>query len=110
MDPKNIGVKELIILRDMGVDRIELYTEFYGETYLKDRETAIGDYKKWAEMAKSMELGVNAGHDLNLENLAYFCHQIPDLKEVSIGHALICDALNWGWEETLKKYLTCLIV
>ena len=108
VDPKNIEIKELIVLRDMGVDRIELYTEFYGDTYLKDRERAIEDYKKWSQRAESVELGVNAGHDLNLENLAYFCRQIPTLKEVSIGHALICDALNWGWAETLKKYLACL--
>ena len=109
MDPKTIGMKELLFLRDMGVDRIELYTEFYADSY--ERGEGIGGikaYKKWAQVADSVGLSVNAGHDLNLDNLKFFCHQIPELKEVSIGHALICDALNWGWTETIKKYLSCL--
>ena len=109
VDPKTIGVKELLLLRDMGVDRIELYTESYADSYeCGERDKVIQDYKRWAQVAHSTGLAVNAGHDLNLNNLKFFCHEIPELQEVSIGHALICDALNWGWSETIKRYLACL--
>ncbi len=109
VDPKTIGMRELLFLRDTGVDRIELYTEFYASSYEHGEGIrGIEGYKKWARIADSMGLAINAGHDLNLNNLKFFCRQIPELKEVSIGHALICDALNWGWTETVKKYLSCL--
>ncbi len=109
VDPKSIGVEELLLLRDMGVDCIELYTEFYANSCDRGEwDKGIQDYKKWAKMAHSTGLAVNAGHDMNLNNLKFFCDHIPELKEVSIGHALICDALNWGWSETIKKYLACL--
>lgn len=91
-----------------GADRIELYTEPYAANYAKDREAAIAPYIKAAEMAQSLGLGLNAGHDLSLENLEYFHKQIPFLDEVSIGHALICDALFLGLEETIHRYLECL--
>lgn len=109
VDPKIIDMKELLFLRDIGADRIELYTETYAEAQNDEQRTqVIGDYKRIATLAQSMGLGINAGHDLNLDNLSFFDQQIPELSEVSIGHALVCDALNFGWETTIKKYLDCL--
>lgn len=91
-----------------GTDRIELYTEPYATLYPKDKEQAILPFVKAAELAKSLGLGLNAGHDLNLENLAWFKRNIPWLEEVSIGHALICDALYHGLKETISLYKACL--
>lgn len=91
-----------------GTDRVELYTESYASNYSNGREAAISPYLKAAEAAHQLGLGLNAGHDLNLENLAYFRQQIPYLDEVSIGHALISDALYLGISETIKQYLACL--
>lgn len=91
-----------------GADRIELYTEPYATMYAKDPEAAIAPYIKASETAHKAGLGVNAGHDLSLENLAYFAQNIPYLNEVSIGHALISDALYLGLEETIKRYKSCL--
>lgn len=91
-----------------GTDRVELYTESYASNYSKGRENAISPYLKAAEAAHQLGLGLNAGHDLSLENLAYFRQQIPYLDEVSIGHALISDALYLGISETIKQYLACL--
>ena len=88
-----------------GTDRIELYTAAYAHDYAKDRESAILPYKEAAHVARQLGLGINAGHDLSLENLSYFHEQIPYLAEVSIGHALICDALYLGLETTIKRYL-----
>lgn len=88
-----------------GTDRIELYTEAYATGYLADREKAIAPYIKAAELANVLGMGLNAGHDLSLENLAYFKQNIPELLEVSIGHALVCDALYLGLENTIQKYL-----
>lgn len=85
-------------------DRVELYTEPYATNYSQNREEAIAPFIVAAKKARSLGLGLNAGHDLNLENLAYFAENIPWLKEVSIGHALICDALYLGLEETIKQY------
>ena len=93
-----------------GADRVELYTEPYAANYAKGREAAIAPYVIAAEAAKKAGLGLNAGHDLSLENLAYFAEQIPHLDEVSIGHALICDALYLGIEETIRRYKECLAV
>lgn len=90
---------------ETGTDRIELYTESYAHNYLKNRETAIKDYISAAKVAERVGLGVNAGHDLSLENLRYFKQNIPNLLEVSIGHALICDALYLGLENTIQLYL-----
>lgn len=93
----------------VGADRVELYTEPYATEYPNDKEAAVVPFVKAAEYAKSLGLGVNAGHDLSLENLAWFSKNIPFLDEVSIGHALICDALYLGLEETIKQYKACLI-
>lgn len=88
-----------------GADRVELYTEPYAAEYATDRAAAIAPFIRAAEAAKALGLGLNAGHDLSLQNLAYFKQQIPWTDEVSIGHALICDALYLGLEETIKRYL-----
>ena len=91
-----------------GADRIELYTEPYAAQYHQDREAAVAPYVHAAVAAHELGLGINAGHDLDLHNLAYFHECVPFLDEVSIGHALICDALYLGLEETIKRYLDCL--
>lgn len=90
---------------ETGTDRVELYTEAYAHDYLKDREQAIEKYIKAAKIAEKVGLGLNAGHDLSLENLRFFKENIPNLLEVSIGHALICDALYYGLENTIQLYL-----
>ena len=91
-----------------GTDRIELYTEPYATLYPTNREEAVAPFVEAAKLAKNLGIGVNAGHDLNLENLAFFHQQIPWLEEVSIGHALICDALYLGLKETIRQYRACL--
>ncbi|WP_432710471.1 pyridoxine 5'-phosphate synthase [Pedobacter sp.] len=88
-----------------GTDRIELYTEAYAQGYHQNKELAIAPYLKAATHASMLGLGLNAGHDLDLYNLQYFAKQIPNLLEVSIGHALIADALYLGLENTIKMYL-----
>ena len=95
---------------ETGTDRVELYTEAYAAEYGYDREKAIEPYFKAAVKAREVGLGLNAGHDLDLNNLAYFNQHIPGLLEVSIGHALIADALYLGLEETIKRYLAALKV
>lgn len=90
---------------ETGTDRIELYTESYAKEYLDNREIAIRPFIDAAKAAQKLGLGLNAGHDLNLENLRYFAASMPDLLEVSIGHALICDALYYGFENTIQLYL-----
>ena len=87
-----------------GTDRVELYTEPYATNYPADRSLAIAPFIEAAKLAKKLGLGLNAGHDLSLENLAFFHQQIPWVDEVSIGHALISDALYLGLEETIKQY------
>ena len=87
-----------------GTDRIELYTEPYAAQYEEDREKAVEPFAKAAKLAHQLGLGVNAGHDLNLENLKYFYDNVPFLDEVSIGHALVSDALYLGIEETIRRY------
>jgi pyridoxine 5-phosphate synthase len=91
--------------KDTGTDRIELYTEEYARLYPTDRNSAIQPYIKAAEAAQKFGISLNAGHDLSLENLEYFAKNIPGLKEVSIGHALISDALYYGLENTIQLYL-----
>ena len=88
-----------------GCDRVELYTADYAENYPKDPEAAIKDFLATAKRVRECGLGLNAGHDLNLQNLAYFVKTIPWTDEVSIGHAVICDALYMGLENTVKAYL-----
>ena len=91
-----------------GTDRIELYTEPYATNYPVNKEEAVAPFVAAAQLAKNLGLGVNAGHDLSLENLAWFSQNIPWLEEVSIGHALICDALYHGLQETISLYKACL--
>lgn len=91
--------------KECGADRVELYTEAYARDYHADREKAIEPYVAAAEEARRCGLGLNAGHDLNLDNLKYFVERIPWTDEVSIGHALISDALYLGLEETVGRYL-----
>lgn len=94
--------------KKIGADRVELYTEPYASNYDKDREEAIRPFVATASHCRKIGLGLNAGHDLSLHNLAYFHQCIPWTDEVSIGHALICDALYLGLKETIKEYLECL--
>jgi len=93
---------------ETGTDRIELYTEAYAANFGTDRAKAIEPYRRAAEKALEVGLGLNAGHDLDLNNLQYFSQNIPGLLEVSIGHALIADALYLGLEETIGRYLEAL--
>jgi pyridoxine 5-phosphate synthase len=88
-----------------GTDRVELYTESYAANFRKGPEQAVRSFILAAKAANEVGLGLNAGHDLNLENLKYFHEHIPGLLEVSIGHALICDALYYGLENTIQLYL-----
>ena len=88
-----------------GCDRVELYTEAYARMYPAGAEAAIMPYLRTAETVKECGLGLNAGHDLNLENLEYFIRTIPWTDEVSIGHAIICDALYMGLDKTIQAYL-----
>jgi pyridoxine 5-phosphate synthase len=92
----------------IGTNRVELYTEAYAKDYQKNKSEAIKKYYKAALIANEANIGLNAGHDLNLENLQYFKHTIPKLLEVSIGHALISDALYFGLENTIQLYLRLL--
>ncbi len=89
-----------------GCDRVELYTAGYAEGYAEDREKAIAPFVEAARAARDCGLGLNAGHDLNLDNLEYYIRTIPWTDEVSIGHAIICDALYMGLENTIKAYLS----
>jgi pyridoxine 5-phosphate synthase len=91
--------------KETGTDRIELYTESYAKQYPEDKEAAISPFINAAKKANELGLGINAGHDLSLGNLKYFAQNIPGLLEVSIGHALISDALYFGLENTIQLYL-----
>jgi pyridoxine 5-phosphate synthase len=104
-DPKYIAPT-----KETGTDRIEMYTESYASNYLKNREKAIQSFIETAQEAYRCELGINAGHDLSLENLHYFALNIPHLLEVSIGHALISDALYFGLKETIERYKQQLVI
>jgi pyridoxine 5-phosphate synthase len=100
----NPDLKMIELARETGTDRIELYTEDYAKHFYRQKEKAIAPYVKAAQLAGKLNLGVNAGHDLNLDNLDYFFTNIPNLLEVSIGHALISDALYYGLENTVQMY------
>ena len=102
-DPENIRAAARA-----GADRVELYTKPYADNYAADRENAVAPFVEASIAAHKAGLGVNAGHDLNLENLEYFHDRLPYLNEVSIGHAIIADALYLGIEETIKRYRQCL--
>ncbi len=111
---KNAGIRTSIFvdpIEDMvtgakvtGTDRIELYTEGYAKHFHDNKELAVKPYIKAAISANEVGLGINAGHDLDLQNLKYFAHHIPGLMEVSIGHALVCDALYLGYENAVQLY------
>jgi pyridoxine 5-phosphate synthase len=87
-----------------GTDRIELYTEGYASAFASNKNLAVAPYIAAAEKASSLGLGINAGHDLDLENLQFFARSVPKLDEVSIGHALVCDALYLGYENAVQLY------
>jgi pyridoxine 5-phosphate synthase len=89
---------------ETGTDRIELYTEGYAKKFLENKHEAIDPYIRAAKRAKELGLGINAGHDLDLDNLKFFSENIPALDEVSIGHALVCDALYLGYENAIQLY------
>ena len=92
-----------------GTDRIELYTETYAEHYHKDKEAAVTPYREAAILANKLGLGINAGHDLSLENITFFAQEIPGLLEVSIGHALMSESLYLGFDTVVKRYLAQLV-
>ena len=96
--------------KDTGADRIELYTGQYAKSYVSNKEEAILPHRNAAEVAQELGLGLNAGHDLNLTNLKYYAEEIPGLKEVSIGHAIICDSLYYGIQNVIGMYRELLIV
>lgn len=103
------NMRMLKLASDLGTDRIEFYTGPYAEQFSANRQDAVNPFAKASEYAHSLKLGINAGHDLNLDNLKYFVTQLPHLEEVSIGHALISDALYYGIEKTIEKYLEELV-
>lgn len=94
--------------KQTGADRIELYTGPFADAYTTNRDAAVAPFTKAAELANELGLGINAGHDLNTKNLTFFKNKVPGLLEVSIGHALISDALYWGFENTIQLYKKCL--
>jgi pyridoxine 5-phosphate synthase len=98
-------IHQLEMVKEIGADRIELYTGPFAENYTKNKELAVNDFILIAQKAYELELGVNAGHDLSLDNLSYLIHKIPFIDEVSIGHALISDSLYLGLENTIQRYL-----
>lgn len=104
----NPDVEQIKAAASTGVDRIELYTKPYADHYRTDREAAVAPFVEASRAAHNAGLGVNAGHDLNLENLRFFSEKLPYLDEVSIGHALISDALYLGLRETIRQYKECL--
>tara|TARA_R110000868_G_scaffold159708_3_gene388707 strand:- start:110 stop:823 length:714 start_codon:yes stop_codon:yes gene_type:complete len=101
-------LEQINFLPNIHTDRIELYTGPYASNFKVNPEKAIKDYVVASERVAEYNIGINAGHDLDSENLAYFKHQIPQLLEVSIGHALISEALYWGLEKTIHTYLKAL--
>ena len=104
----NADEKSIVEASDIGVDRIELYTGPFAEEFVVNPDKAVRIYAEAAKQAGEMGLEVNAGHDLNLDNLSFFKDHVSPLSEVSIGHALISDALYFGIEDTIKRYKNCL--
>ncbi len=109
VDPKTLSSKEIALLQKTGTDRVELYTEAYASNFgtISAADT-LERYKSTAKSIANVGIALNAGHDLDLNNLEPFLTAIPIIQEVSIGHALICDALQLGMKETIKRYLACL--
>jgi pyridoxine 5-phosphate synthase len=109
IDPHTITPQEISLLKDIGTDRVELYTESYAAHYgSKEGEKILYLFKNTAQAIYDLGIDINAGHDLNLQNLRTLVTEIPMIKEVSIGHALICDALYYGLKDTISRYLDCL--
>ena len=102
------NLKNIEYAAKTGTDRVELYTEPYAAMYESDKDAAIAPFIEAAQLAKELGLGINAGHDLSLENLRFFADKISWLEEVSIGHALISDALYYGLERTITLYKACI--
>tara|TARA_B100001175_G_scaffold314846_1_gene325071 strand:- start:1395 stop:2108 length:714 start_codon:yes stop_codon:yes gene_type:complete len=112
---KNHGIRTSIFVdpveemvkwaKKTGTDRIELYSEAYAQNFKKNPEKAVAPYIQAAIVANELDIGINAGHDLNLENIAFFAQNIPKLLEVSIGHALVCESLYLGFENVIPMYL-----
>ena len=105
LDPE---LKYIEPLNEIGADRIEFYTEIFAKNYKINKEKAIEPYKKCAKLINEMGIGINAGHDLSLDNILFFKNNIENLLEVSIGHALITESLDFGIETVIKKYLSYL--
>ena len=105
LDPE---LKYIDPLNEIGADRIEFYTESFAKNYKINKEKAIEPYKKCAKLINEMGIGINAGHDLSLDNILFFKNNIENLLEVSIGHALITESLDFGIETVIKKYLSYL--
>jgi pyridoxine 5-phosphate synthase len=109
VDPETISKKDYEALKSFGIDRVELYTERYAKTFgQKENASVLADYARSAKEAHEAGLGINAGHDLTSENLTAFVRAIPHLDEVSIGHALVADALWLGFSETIQRYLSAI--
>jgi pyridoxine 5-phosphate synthase len=109
IDPLTITEKDIELLTLTGTDRVELYTEVYADDFgTSQAEKTLTIFKQVAAEVNRLGIDLNAGHDLNLHNLRHFVTEIPAIKEVSIGHALICDALQFGLKETITQYLACL--
>ncbi len=109
IDPETITSEEIDLLKIIGTDRVEFYTESYANAFgTSDAKRVIDIYKKVAQDINALGIDINAGHDLNLFNLRHLVTEIPSIKEVSIGHALICDSLYLGLKETISRYLACL--
>lgn len=108
VDPFNLSKKDIDLLKEINTDRVELYTEAYADAYkTKEQMQILQIYKNIANFIQELDIGINAGHDLNLENLQKFITFIPIVQEVSVGHALICEALYFGLEKTISCYLDC---
>ncbi len=111
---KNAGIRVSIFVdpietmvagaAETGTDRVELYTEYFAKNFFLDKEEAVSSYVAAGRIANKLGLGLNAGHDLDLHNLAYYCKSVPNVLEVSIGHAIISDALYYGLENTIQMY------
>ncbi len=101
--------ERLIAAKELGADRIEFYTGPYAHDFMIDKVNAVQPFAEAAQLCHKLNLGINAGHDLNLDNLKFFKESVPYLEEVSIGHALVCDSLYLGLKNTLQMYLRCLV-
>lgn len=109
IDPQTITSDEFHLLKDINPDRIELYTEAYAESFGQPScDRVVQFYQQAAKRCRSLGIGVNAGHDLDMRNLTWFLRQVPDVLEVSIGHALICDALYVGLHDAIRGYLNAI--